>query len=219
VFRTRVSFSVHVSLRTTRAALLSWSQAALAALPSMKKNARDMLQHGCTVFKNYKDIVKFFNDSKAHAGETDKLVEVRRASAARGRCSALSQPLARTQMVGEFLEKRQRKATGFLSIASSKKQIVKSLQTSILRQQAQVMLTLQIIITVQSVLFVVTCSGCRLNTRCGCDRYAVVSSRFRFSENDPSTSACQGDAAEGCDRHPGICRRRCTCCTDMPASL
>jgi hypothetical protein len=41
------------------------------------------------------------------------------------------------QALGSFLEKRQRKG-GFLSGGVNKKSIVKSLQSSVLRQQAQV---------------------------------------------------------------------------------
>lgn len=94
------------------------SEEAMGAMTTLKKTCRETLSFGGTTLKLFKDIVHFFEAHGPKSGdaeETSRFIEA----------------------LGGFLEKRQRRGGGFLSGSVNKKNIVKSLQTSVMRQQAQ----------------------------------------------------------------------------------
>ena len=90
------------------------------------KKAIERLKHCNTVVKAFQSIVEFFSSGGlgGDGGEPDA---------------------ATLKKLGAFLEKRQKsRSSGFMSKATSKKNIVQSLQTSALRQQAQKKLQAQV---------------------------------------------------------------------------
>lgn len=57
-------------------------------------------------------------------------------------CLLIVNALARYQAIAQYLSKRAKRTTGFLSFGTSKKATIQSLQSTILRQQFRVSLPL-----------------------------------------------------------------------------